>query len=482
METAASKFKPYNMDNQNSRKIFGRFSNWCSCAVVSVLALTLAGCSSIRSQPHNNALPQQLIATTTGPVTSSVLQLQVMRFADIYVAMISQACDDIAAATTNSDIRLAALRWKLQQATAAYNNATGQNPSVDALDMLVLVTMSRNVVQDYYVPKYGEAVVRPLLNAHISMETNAWGMAEGFLAPSQEIELKNLIQEWRRKNPYQTEVGPIRFREFAIALGAAPPQARTRPSSIFSLLYLNPLAGLDPTTAAIEGMRQLGERTIYYTQRLPTLLNWQTQLLVYQLAGQPESAQLLANINQFATTAAILSDTAKQLPQVIKDQREAAIQQILDGLIYQEDKSSQILTNARLTLYATADAATNLNAAILSLNDFVRYVSPTNTTTSSGTNSVPFNVLDYGTAASQIGTAANNLNTLLTTMNQSTPQMNKLSQQIIANANLVVSHAFWLALALIIILLAGSVIAALTYRVIASKLAAGGRQTPEPKP
>ena len=42
-----------------------------------------------------------------------------------------------------------ALRWKLGQATSAYTDATGQNPAVNALDMLVLVTMARMVVEEY---------------------------------------------------------------------------------------------------------------------------------------------------------------------------------------------------------------------------------------------------------------------------------------------------------------------------------------------
>ena len=91
------------------------------------------------------------------------------------------------------------------------------------------------------------------------------------------------------------------------------------------------------------------------------------------------------------------------MPQLINDQRQAAIQQLLDGLTSQE-------TQARQTLNAAGDAASNINTAIQSLTEFVRYVSPTNTSpASTATNSRPFNVLDYGTAAGQIGDAARDL-------------------------------------------------------------------------
>ena len=450
-----------------------RFYHWVGCVGVLLLLLALTGCLSVR---RSKSPPK--VGAQGSVVTSAALQAQVQRFADSYVAMVSQGCDNITRGTTNWDVRLAALRWQLGQATAAYNDATGENPSVNALDLLVLATIARGVVQEYGAATYGTNLVQPLLRAQIAMESNAWTMASVILSPSQQAELRGLIQQWRQEFPHQHVVGAVHFRELATALGQAPERRRNRSGSIFSLLNLNPLSGLDPATAAIEGIRQLGERTMYYTQRMPTLLNWQTQLLVYQLASQPESTQMLANMNQFAATAAVISKTGKQLPQIINDQRQAAIQQILDGLVAEENKSGQLLINTRLTLDSASTAASNINTALLSLTEFVRYVSPTNSSPKSpGTNSSPpFNVLNYGKAASQIGAAANNLNALLTTANQSLPQIDKVSARMTDNANAVVHHAFMQGLVLIIILLAGSVVAGLVYRILADKLVGRSKQ------
>ena len=237
---------------------------------------------------------------------------------------------------------------------------------------------------------YGDAA-RPMLETQRQQETNAWKLADGMLKPGQQQELRDLIQEWRKKYPNQRYVGAVRFNEFVTALGKTPTQSTSSPNSIFGLLFLDPFAGLDPTAAAIEETRRLGERAMYYTQRMPQLLSWQTEVLAYQLADQPESEQVLSNANQVATSAQSFAATARQLPQLINDQRQAAIQQLLDGLTSQE-------TQARQTLNAAGDAATNINAAIQSLTEFVRYVSPTNASpASAATNSRPFNVLDYGT-------------------------------------------------------------------------------------
>ena len=465
--------------HQTRSKFFGQLSYWTGISFI-FLALALTGCSILKmpsSQPKAQIDSIQLSNKSTGPVTLQVLQAQVMRFADTYAVTIAQACDDVTTKATNTMMRLSVLRWKLGQATSAYTDATGQNPAVNALDMLVLSTMARMVVEDYGVETYGDAI-QPLLAAQRSLETNAWTLARGMLKPSQEQELQGLIQEWRVKNPRQRYVGPIRFLEFVTALGKTPTQTTFPPTSIFSLLYIDPLAGLDPTAAAIEQTRELGERAMYYSQRMPTLLSWQVEVLAYQLASQPESRKILNGIDRLASSADIFAKTAQQLPQLINDQRQAAIQQILDGLTAEGNKSQELLTGTRTALESARAAGAAINTAIQSLTEFVKYVSPTNASPTA-TNSAPFNVLDYGTAAAQIGVAANHLNSLLTTVNQSTPQLEKLSQQTTVDADRVVKHLFWLGVALIVILLAGAVVAGLAYRVLANKMS-NGRKASEP--
>ena len=451
-------------------------SRFLCCFCLVCLALVLTGCSLLRfhaSPPKAEVTSLALTTNTADSVTLTVLQSQVMRFADGYVATVAQAADEFGAKAGTPKARLAALKWKLGQATSAYIDATGPNPVVNALDMLVLVTVSRMVLEDYGVETFGEAVL-PVLETQRQLETNAWMLANGMLKPAQQQELRDLIQEWRQKNPHQRYVGAIRFREFATALGRTPTQSSAMPTSIFSLLYLDPMAGLDPTTAAIQETHQLGERAMYYTQRMPQLLSWQTEVLAYQLAQQPESEQVLSNANQLAASAQNFATTAQQLPQLINDQRQAAIQQLLDGLTSQE-------TQARQTLNSAGDAATNINAAIQSLDEFVRYVSAPNTNkTTVSTNSKPFNVLDYGTVAGQVGAAARDLNALLATLNQSSAQLAQLGQQTTADANRVVNHAFWRGLILILVLLVGSIVAGLTYRILANKLIGDGRKSSKP--
>ncbi len=132
-----------------------------------------------------------------------ILQMKVMRFADEYVAVISQAADDFGARDGTAKGRLAALKWKLGQASSAYTDACGENPVINALDMLTLVTVSRMVIEDYAVETYGTNA-QPLLECHRQMEAKAWDLASATLTPDQKQEFQNLILEWRRQRSAAT--------------------------------------------------------------------------------------------------------------------------------------------------------------------------------------------------------------------------------------------------------------------------------------
>ncbi|HTV41327.1 MAG TPA: hypothetical protein VMF08_12170 [Candidatus Sulfotelmatobacter sp.] len=439
---------------------------------LAVLVLSLAGCSLLnpsRSQPRAQVKSLQAPANKPpGSESINILQQQVMRFADLYATTVAQASDDFSSSVATPEARLNALRWKLGQSTAAFINASDPNPTLNVLDMLVLATLSRIVVEDYYARKFG-AAAQPWLETQRRLEADSWTLADSVLKPDQQQELRGMIQEWRRKNPNQRYIGAVRFREFASALGEMPRPGNAARSSIFSLLYLDPLASLDPTAATIEQTRLLGERAMFYSQRLPTLLSWQTELLAYQLAGQPEAQQMLSDATRLSAAALSVANTARQIPVLVDQQREAAIQQVLNGLASQQTNMSRLLSDTRETFNAGNQLAVSVNDATRSLDEFVRYVyTPTNRQTTTATNRRRFDVRDYGNAATQVGAAAIKLNTLLATVNQSAPQLAKLGQQTAADAQHLMNHAFWLALTLILVLLIGSVAAGLAYRWLAN--------------
>ena len=458
---------------------------YLSVAWLSALALLASSCSVVRTETQQTkSLVQSLAGGKPGSDAGqqvAVLQTVVMRQADQYVAMVAQAADDFHAMVGTPQARMMAQQWKLQQATAAYITATGENPVLNAIDMVVLATVSRMVVQDYWVSEKFGAAAQPLLDTQRQLETNAWAVAHEVLTPEQRGQLRDLIHQWRAENPRQRNVGAARFSDLVKFLSADAAQQGKGLGSLFSLAAVNPLSGLDPAVRAVEQARQTAARAMYYVERAPRLWSWQAELLTYQLADQPEARQVLADVDRVADSTRTFARTAEGLPGLIREEREAAINQLLAGvanersnilatLNAQEAQLRDLLPQVRQTLTAGGDMANSVNSAVKSLDAFVRYVSPPDTNSApAATNSPPFNVLDYGTAAAQVGAVAKDLNILLTSVNQSVPQIARLGEQTGADLERVVHRAFWLGLLLIGVLLAGALLAGLAYRILADK-------------
>jgi hypothetical protein len=413
----------------------------------------------------------------------ALLQTEVMRGADSYVSVVAQAANDFAAKVGTVDGRIAALEWKLRQGTSAFDIAAGENPRLNAVDLVVLATLSRRVVENYWVgQKFGKAAL-PLLEVHRNLETNAWALIATVLTFEQRVELRDLIEQWAQNNPDQRYVGSARLRDFMHLLGNKGFQPQTgKPDSVLNLLDVDPLSGLDPAVRAIEQTRYFAERLMFYVERAPMLWSWQVEVLSFQVSAQPASQQVLSNLTSLTQSAHVFADTAEQLPTLVNTQREAAINQLFAGIATersnvlasldsQEAKLHELLPEVRQTLATAGNMANSLDGAVKSLDAFVHYVSPPDTNPAPpSTNSQPFNVLDYGKAASEVGAMSRDLNVLIASANQSATQLVVLSEQASAKAERVVDRAFWLGLVLIVLLLAGSVLAGLAYRALAARI------------
>jgi hypothetical protein len=449
-------------------------------ASLALAPLLLASCAcahlSLRKQQ-----PPNIAAEGKAPLTVPALQFEVLRFADKYTGAVAHAADEVAREIGTRRARIEALKWKLDQATAAYVDATGANPVWNALDLVGLATVSLMVIEDARSREIFGGDLEPLLRTHRKLEASAWDLVSQFLEPSEQKELQDLFAEWRKQNPDERGVSGVHFREFAMALGKASPPDKIKPTSIFSLLYLNPLAGLDPTTVAIEQSRELAARTVAFAERMPTLVRWQAELLAYQLADQPEAQQVLADADRVSQSAESVAKTAGGLPELVDTQRKEAIDQFFAGVTAQreamiadldahEGKVRDLLGQTRQTLDAGAQMSDSLKGTIQALDAFVHYVSPpASKTAAASPPGKPFNVLDYGSAAGQVGGMARDLSTLLNSVDRTAPQLGSLGQRTAEDLKGVVDHAFWRGLLLILTLLIASVPAALAYRVLARR-------------
>jgi hypothetical protein len=246
-------------------------------------------------------------------------------------------------------------------------------------------------------------------------------------------------------------------------------------NSVFSLVSLDPMAGLDPAVREVTRTRLFAERAMFTMQRMPFLLRMQTELLGYDLAEHPAVQLALTNTTTLSDSADRLSraaenvsQTAAQLPDRISTERK----EILAALDQQEGKLKELAAQVNSTLQSGENMSTSLHTTITTFDALMKRfgVGEPSTNATPDNGSPPFNILDYAQTANQIGTMAKDLNTLINSVNQSVPQVQVLGAQAGSDLQKVVDHGFRLGLVLIAAFLAGAVVAGLAYRFLAEKM------------
>jgi len=422
------------------------------------------------------------------------VQLEVMQFADQYVGQIIGPLNTFQAQTLDPRARLDAQNWKVSQSTAAYTNASEANPVTGALDMIVLAVLSRMVVEEDTASPSGRLRSTELREAHRRLEVRAWELSTGLLNEQQQADLRAAIEKWRAANPNVRAVSLVHFRDVSQTL--LPAEGKGFMSKgLLGLIGVEPLRGLDPAVREIAQTRQLAQRSIYYIQRTPALLDMQVERLAYQLAVMPESRLLLENADRVANAAHQAGQLAEDLPAVIAQERHATITQISTHLNAQQDKTRALARDLRELLDAGTLTSDSLNTTIKSIDTLVaRFKSPGPSAAPSDRSASnehagspsgapqenrpgqpgaakPSAVRDYTQVLRELSRTTEELQELITTLDQSTGGVERLATTAVAHGKSVIDY-----LVLRVILLASAiasiiVISVLTCRVISRRLA-----------
>jgi len=433
-----------------------------ACAFAAGAAiLALNGCSTIRHVFHSGD------QATQRSDQLQVLQLKNMRFADEYVGSIIDPIRRFQASTDNAQDRLDAQNWMLSQATAAYIIASGPSPVVNAVDMVVLATLSRMVIDDVWRGgRFGEGAAQ-LRDAYHRLEPLALDIAKTVLPPDQIASLQQAIVEWRAKNPHVTAISYVHFRDIASSITRPAGGGTDSYSGLFNMLGLDPFSSLDPAVREVTQTRELAERTIYYAQRVPTLLDMQVERLTFQLATMPETKRLLTDADLIAGAASTTGKVAGDLANMVARERGAAIKQFMDAFAVETERTRQLVLDLHSALEAGTVTSNSLNATIHSFDELVAgFKTPASSGGGSAPPGRPFDITEYTAAAAQITGAAAELKQLMSGIDQSSPQLVQAADHASARLEGVVDHAYWRILQLIALLLLGGLGASLAYRAI----------------
>jgi hypothetical protein len=394
-------------------------------ALILAFALQLVGCALFVSK----STPKQEEAQRF----ESQLQLRVMRFADGYGDAVSRACAQAQSEATDSRLRYRLVDFQIKEATAAVQIAAGSNPSINAVDMVVLASLTRASVA-HNLPKEIGGKAQPIIETFARLETGAWSLVD-FLTPAQQADLRRRLAAWAPNAASLDSVAFNRLADFAKASGL-PAGERDPASSILALIGADPLAGLHPAVREIQRSRILGERAIYYAERTPMLLDLQTRTLTAALADMPESRAVVASVDRVGNSAATLAETAAALPETFSKERDATIQQLVTALEKQQGAMKELLVEFRQSFEAGHEAS----ASIQRMLDTVRSLNePPPPGTVPGR---PFDVTEYTEAAATIGDASKQLQTLITMLKQDTQATTAVGDVLRGQGERLIDHLY----------------------------------------
>jgi hypothetical protein len=433
-----------------------------------VLAIVLCGCQTIeRVDPRKRAAEQHSERIRK-------LQLEVMRFADEYTGRSREAVTRLQVGLESPDQRLIAQNWKVQQASSAYTIASGPNPVSNALDMVVLATLSRMVIDDSWVGGDMGARALEVQATYRSLEAEAWQLLNGVLNEEQVAALHQTIAQWRAKNPNVRAVSYIHFRDFAEAVGPSSASS-TGPGNLLAFVGIDPLSNLDPAVQEIAQTRQLAERAIYYMQRMPDLLDMQVERLSYQFADMPETRTLLTSLDRVSLIGSASDRLVDTLPDLLDQQREALIAQLTQTINSQSATLGTLAGQLRGALQAGTDTATAVNGALQSFerisNLFAKKPQPASATPQPPGK--PFDISDYTAMLEQAARTARELDSLAQHGDQLTPALRAATHDAASQAQGILNHLFLLLVLLVLVIAAAALLAALAYRRITMRFARG---------
>ncbi|MGH8610064.1 MAG: hypothetical protein ACREX9_22445, partial [Gammaproteobacteria bacterium] len=417
----------------------------------------------------------------TVPVDPVELQEQLLRFADNFITATVAHVERLRRDDRPID-RAEALNLKLALSSDAYAVATGSNALASLVDMIVLTTVTRIRVENYWLPKvYGESA-RPILEGLRAQESQTWEYAKTVLKPDQQAELRGAIESWRKETASRpTSVSAfITIALVAEVTKAGRKKASSSPSSVFAMLDIDPLAGLDPAARELAQTRLFAERALYLGQRMPQLIGWQMELFTLKTAAIPEMRQLLANSTEIAASSDRLSRVVEQTPALLSSERE----KIVAALKSQEQGLTVLSKELGQTLAQGTKVAESTDAALKTFHGVVAQFEAV----PSKPASEPFRIQDYAETAVEVSHMAQRLTELLNALqpNLNPESFARLSAQADAIAERtqrrghdVVDYAFRKALLFVALSAAIMVAAGLAFRFAGAKIARPSGRTPD---
>ena len=329
-------------------------------------------------------------------MTRAELDEHVKRFADRYYTRMVIAIDSMRTQSFQSRELELLQTWRALSSSTAVGIAIGRNAVTNLLDMMVLTTLGRMVMEDYYLPEvWGEEKAKRLLTASIALEEDIWTVANDVLTADQQKALLSLISDWHAQNPDQIYPWLMRMSMFsgqrAVQLGKIKKSGGL-------------MKEVRAARETAEEVRELSERSLFYIQRAPRIVSDAMEESVLKMLNGPHVEQMLKDTGRFVTAVEDLVEEIEALPL----DRLALIDQALEGI----DKQRRALVEDIATaLPETRAALADLRATAEVTERIVSALESDEAT------SEPINIAEYQALSREVAGAAIELRGLVEAIN-----------------------------------------------------------------
>jgi len=255
---------------------------------ISLLAAVLLSTAAMSCATLHSSSPSSK-TTPRSAVSELKMQSLVMDMADEYIASLGESVYLLTrSGKLDSKGRWLAESFLRNGVGASLDIAVGPNPAVNLLDLLVLSSLQAWSFNAHWIPAgIGDAGI-PTVDRLKRAEAEVWASARKILSKDQMLTLRGLIKAWMAENSDRTVVALVRFEEFSDKRRMSSMSMRGKAQGL--------LREVGEASAAVDDVRLLGERLIWFAGRYPYLLGEQTELTAYRLLDQPESAQLMGAV------------------------------------------------------------------------------------------------------------------------------------------------------------------------------------------
>jgi len=170
------------------------------------------------------------------------------------------------------------------------------------------------------LPKYGSQL-HPIIKGFREAERDIWLVSSKMATPSQLLELRAFILDWRKNHPEVLFFPSVRFGDFSAQ------RTQSGKKEAWGLFK-----SVENATQQVEEARLLAERGMFLATRMPLLTGLFGGVWFSQLVKHPDMEEILKNLGQLTAVSERLTAVVEQLPDKITVERDATIKQAMGSI------------------------------------------------------------------------------------------------------------------------------------------------------